>query len=264
MDFKRISGIVVISLITLLAVLVTSCSANPATVTVTSTITSTSVISPTSTIPPSKAPPETGTLVTVTVTPPPVTVTVTPAPPTSTSAAITGTDMLKTAEFFTGRKITSYIKGTPRLDGTYDETPVYSDVYFPLKEIARFGPTDATFVPRIPSITKHDDWFTRFSVPTSMMKPWMINYGYTLKPGDTTTTLDFALYTQADFNAYYYEHPEDLAAGDMDSGDRGTSLDGKIHARLMQDKWGDFVIFWRTNNPANVTSWWVRIGVEGP
>jgi hypothetical protein len=265
MRFTRLSGTILVSLLVLLAILITSCTANPATMTVTSTVTSTSTsTSEVTTASTTTTSPGTAAKITVTVTPPPVTVTITPAPSTISSPAIAGTDLPTTAKFFTGKEITSYIKSSPRLDGSYDETPVYSDKFFELKEIARFVPVNATFVPRIPSITTHDDWFVRFSVPTSMMKPWLINYGYTLKPGDTTTTLDFSVYTQSDFNTYYYDRPHELDAGDMDSGDRGTSLDGSIHARMMQDKWGDFVIFWRTNNAANVTSWWVRIGVEGP
>jgi hypothetical protein len=259
MKFMRISGIVLISLVTFLTILITSCAASPATTTVTTTVTTTATSSTAGTLPPG-----TNSPVTLTVTPPPITVTVSPSPSNTVSpipTIVLGTDIPKTAKFYTAKEITSYIKGTVRIDGTFDQTPVYSDVFVDLPEIARFGPSDATFVPRIPTITAHEDWFVRFSIPASSMKPWMVNYGYTIKPGDTTTTLSFALYKKTDFDAYYYQRQSELTAADLDSGDRGTTLDGAVHARLMQDKWGDFVIFWRTNNPANVLSWWVRIGM---
>jgi hypothetical protein len=146
-----------------------------------------------------------------------------------------------------------------KIDGNYDETPIYQDSFLNLTELARFSPSDAIYVPRIPSVSDHDDWFIRVTIPTSSLKPWEVNWAYTVKPGDNTTTVSLAIYAQDQFDAFYYNKPADLSLADIKSGDKGVSADG-IHARLMQSP-GNYVIVIRTNNAAGVTGWWIRIGM---
>jgi hypothetical protein len=235
----------------LLSVLIASCSAQ--TSTSTSTVVSTQTITSISTT-------TTTAMATSTVTSTPPTMTVTSSPvattttskPSSTPAAF-GSDVPKDAKFYTSREITSYITSTPNISGERTVTAVYSDVYVSLQEIARFTKADAVYVPRIPTLTTPDDWFVRFNIPTSNLKPWLINWSYAVAPGDTSTTLSF-------FESYYYQHPSELPGADLKSGDKGVSETG-IRARLMQQLFGDFVILMKTNDASKILGWMVRIGM---
>jgi hypothetical protein len=204
----------------------------------------------------------TTTTATATLTSAPYTLTVT-APATTATASPTpevfGSDILKDAKFYTSRELTSYITSTPNINGDRTLTPVYSDVYVDLQEIIRFTPADCIFAPPVPTITSHYDWFVRFNIPSANVKPWLMNWKYALKAGDTTTTLACYLFTQEEFEKDYFNYPKELLVSDIRSGDKGTSESG-IRARLMNQN-GNFVILWRTNNPVNVIGWWVRIGL---
>jgi hypothetical protein len=238
----------------LLSVLIASCTAKTATSTqTTQTAVSTQTVTNTETI--------TATT-TVISTPPTVTVTAVPAGTTlSPTPTIFGSNILKDAKFFSSKEISSYITATPTpKTGNPSVTPVYTDVFVTLPEIARFTKEDATFVPRIPSVTTYDDWFVRFSIPTVNAKPWLINWKYALAPGDISTTLTFYLFRKSDFDANYYKHPVELVNADLKAVDWGVSENG-FYTRQLQNMLGDFVFVFRTNDPGKVQGWLVRIGM---
>jgi hypothetical protein len=253
MKWNQKRYLLLIAIPVLLSVLIASCTAQTATLTQTSV--STQTITNTETV-------KATTTVTSTLTPPTVTVTAFPATTTlSPTPTVFGSNIAKDAKFFSSKEISSYVTATPTpKTGNPSVTPVYTDVFVTLPELARFTKEDATFVPRIQSITAYDDWFVRFSIPTINAKPWIINWKYDLAPGDTSTTLTFYLFRKSDFDANYYKHPVELVNADLKAVEWGVSENG-FYTRQLQNMLGDFVFVFRTNDPGKVQGWLVRIGM---
>jgi|GEM_PF-3469671 len=225
----------------------------------------TGITAPATIAPPASTPTvQVTTTKTITVTPPPVTVTLTvtpsPTPPTTVTQAVPGSTFPAETRFFTRKEITGYTTSTPRLDGSYDKFPVYQDVYYPLEELYRFSTKDAIFVPHIPTITSHDDWFFRFNIPANILNTWVINWGYAFQPGSEPATMDFSIFPKAQFEANYYKSPLALNSMEIRPEDELKSETG-IFCKLMYSP-GDYVILFRTSRAESVAGWWVRIGVE--
>lgn len=157
--------------------------------------------------------------------------------------------------FFVSRDIVGYKDAGVRPDGTVIKEPVYKDYFTDLNQVLYLTAKDATFVPRIPTVTDFDDWFIRTRIPDS---PWVLNWGVTSKSG-STGTLTFTLYKKDDFNTNYYHRPDDLYKYDLGE-DRGVSDTG-VHGRYGRTL-GDYVLLFRTNNVSETGNWWVRIGVQ--
>jgi hypothetical protein len=250
---NKIKSIILISALVILLASSAACAGT--TTGVTTTVTASPPLAPTAQ-PVSTVPPAT---VTVTVTAPAVMPTPASSPSnTPTAGQVPGIKApAADAKFFIQKEVTGFNK-TLRIDGNYDQTPIYQDSFLSIPELYRYGPADAVYVPRIPTVTDHDDWFIRMTIPTAITKPWEVNWASAVKPGDTTTTVSFAIYTQDNFDAYYYSQPSSLATANLLNDNNGVSADG-VHGLLLQDP-GKYVILVRTNNTAGVAGWWMRIG----
>ncbi len=171
-------------------------------------------------------------------------------------------DPSKDKSFFIDRVVSGYNK-IPKPDGSFDQVPIYQDVYLNLNILGYYTKKDAYFVPRIPTLTDHDDWFIRLKLPGYLTKSWMVNWGYTINkssPSADKATLSATIYTQEVFDANYYHHPDLLLSYDL-RGDRGPSSNG-IHGKFVQNP-GSFVILFRTDDANAIADFWVKLGTEG-
>jgi hypothetical protein len=252
---NKIKSLILISALAMLLASAAACAGTTATTTITTTATATITVTAT--------PAASQVSAVVPANPPTVTVTLPPSTAPAQSSAPTASPVSSIpvpaadSKFFIQKEISGYNR-TMKIDGTYDQTPIYQDSYLSIPELYRYSPADAVYVPRIPTVTDHEDWFIRMSIPSSSAKPWEVNWAWVLKPGNSTTTVSFTIYTQDDFEAYYYNQPGMLAAANLLTDTKGVSADG-VHADLLQNI-GKFVILVRTNNSAGVAGWWMRIG----
>lgn len=161
--------------------------------------------------------------------------------------------------FYIDKTISGYNQ-TPRPDGTFEKTPIYQDIYLDLNVLGYYTEKDAIFVPRIPTLTDHDDWFIRFQVPTYLLKPWLMNWGYTVNNSNSSATLSATVYTQEIFEANYYHHPDSLLSYDL-KGDKEPSSSG-INCKYFQSP-GSYVILLRTNDASTISDFWIKLGTEG-
>jgi hypothetical protein len=197
--------------------------------------------------------------------------TVSPVKPTPTSSASptivsSPTPILSPApnpatdkNFYIDRTISGYTE-TPRADGSIERTSVFKDIFLDLNILGYYTNKDAVFVPRIPTITNHDDWFIRIKIPGFLLKPWLMNWDYTVNKSNPTATLSATVYTQELFNANYYNHPDLLLGYDL-KGDRVSSSSG-INCKYFQTP-GDYVILLRTNDASAISDFWIKLGTEG-
>ena len=164
--------------------------------------------------------------------------------------------------FYIDRIISGYSQ-TPRPDGSFEKTPIYQDIYLDLNILGYYTKKDAIFVPRIPTFTDHDDWFIILKIPSYLLKPWIMNWGYTINkssPTSSSATLSATVYTQELFYANYYLHPDQLLGYDL-KGDREPSSSG-ILCKYFQTP-GNYVILLRTNAADAIGDFWFKIGTEG-
>lgn len=170
--------------------------------------------------------------------------------------------------FYTAKVISGY-ETTYLTNGKTQETPVYQDLYFDLNLIGYYTSKDAIFVPRIPTITDHDDWFIRPQYSGSFLKSWIFNWGYTVDSSVKTeepVTLSFYIYPRDVFENKYYLNPGGLLFNDL-KGDIESSANGIKCKRLVYSditpifpKENVFLI--RTNNAAAISDFWIKVGTE--
>ncbi len=201
---------------------------------------------------------------TVTVTPTikntsPISITPSPTlPPVTTTPATSQIDSNNNAHFYLRKDISGYTRKLEP-DGTYSQTPIYEDIYVDWRLGGFFTIKDAIFVPRIPTMTDHDDWFFRFDNTNQFKSPWVINWGYVLKSNNPNTSVALYVFKKDYFDAYYYKNPSNLIPGSLGM-DRGISSSG-IRSLAMTD-YGSYTGLIRTDNPDNILGWWVKFGGE--
>lgn len=182
--------------------------------------------------------------------------------PTQTPVVSPTPNPAEDKNFYLDRIITGYNR-TLKSDGTYEEMPAYQDMYFDLNILGYYTKKDAVLVPRIPTFTDHDDWFIRFKIPSFLLKPWIMNWGYSINkssPAAGSVSLSTSVYTQEMFNANYYLHPDKLLGYDL-KGDREPSSSG-IYCKSFLTP-GDYVILLRTNAADAIGDFWIKLGTEG-
>jgi hypothetical protein len=249
---KCIKRSAVMLLMTLLVILVASCTTpttapapSPTPSTVTSPSTPTATDSPTPRLSPTASPVPSPSLT-----------------PTQTPIVSPTPNPAEDKNYYLDKIITGYNR-TLKSDGTYEETPIYQDMYFDLNILGYYTKKDAVLVPRIPTFTDHDDWFIRFKIPSFLLKPWIMNWGYSINkfsPAAGSVTLSTSVYTQEMFNTNYYLRPDKLLAFDL-KGDREPSSSG-IYCKSFQTP-GDYVILLRTNAADAIDDFWIKLGTEG-
>lgn len=200
---------------------------------------------------------------TVTVTPAAKNTLTTPVPVSPTSTAVTNPavsqiDSNNNGHFYLRTDISGYNKKL-QPDGTYTQIPIYQEIFVDWRLGGFFTPKDAIFVPRIPTITDHDDWFFRFDNRNEFKPVWIINWGYFLKSNTQPTNVALYIFKNDFFNAYYYKNPSNLLPGTIGM-DRGVSNNG-IRALGMPD-YGSYTVLIRTDNSDNVLGWWMKFGGE--
>ncbi len=254
MKWIKISTLISILAIMLISIISCSSPASNGTTSSTPSISITPTPSPSSTPTPSPSPTPTPTPSLVIPTP---TYTIVPSPSPSPTP-----DPAKDKKFFIDRIISGYNK-IPRPDGSFEQTPIYQDVFLDLNILGYYTKKEAIFVPRIPTLTDHDDWFIRVTLPGYLTKPWITNWGYTINksiPNADKATLSTTIYTKEMFDTNYYRHPDMLTSYDL-KGDRGPSGSG-IYGKYIATP-GSYVILLRTNNADAIADFWVKLGTEG-
>jgi hypothetical protein len=256
MDIMRKLCVISLCLVALCCIILTlsACSAETAksgqpavpTATVTSTVTviSTVTVTPTGMVNPTNA----------------TTIFVTSSPTASVtnpggSATVSQIEKNNNPKFFIGKDITYYNKERQQ-DGTIKTVPVFEDNMTDQQLGGFFSNKDATFVPRIPSITVIDEWFFRFDC-SRFRTPWFINWGYNTKNAKSTATFTFDLYKKDDFDANYYKNPNSLKSTAIGL-DKGVSDNG-VHA-LAVNAGGSFVCVLRTSSSDEIQDWWAKFG----
>ena len=182
--------------------------------------------------------------------------------PTRTTIVSPTPDPAQDKNFYLDKIITGYNR-VLKSDGTFEEIPVYQDMYFDLNILGYYTKKDAIFVPRIPTFTEHDDWFIRFRIPSYLLKPWVMNWGYAINkssPAGGSVAFSATVYYQDMFNANYYLHPDKILSYDL-KGDRVPSSSG-IYCKSFQTP-GDYVILLRTNAADAIDDFWIKLGTEG-
>jgi hypothetical protein len=197
--------------------------------------------------------------------------TITPEPPitvpTPTTVVIPITpspspDPSQDKSFFIDRVVSGYNK-IPKPDGSFNQVPIFQDVYLNLNILGYYTKKDAYFVPRIPTVSDHDDWFIRLKLPGYLTKSWVVNWSYTVNkssPAAEKANISATLYTQEIFDANYYLHPGLLLNYDL-RGDRGPSSNG-IYGKYISNP-GSFVLLLRTNDASAISDFGVKLGTEG-
>jgi hypothetical protein len=220
----------------------------------------------------------TSTIITTTINSQTPTPTLSPTPTLTSSPTFTTTSIQPTPTptqnpannktFYTAKVISGY-ETTYLTNGKTQETPVYQDLYFDLNLIGYYTSKDAIFVPRIPTITDHDDWFIRPQYSGSFLKSWIFNWGYTVDSFVKTeepVTLSFYVIPRDIFENKYYLNPGGLLFNDL-KGDIEPSATGIKCKRLIYSdvtpifpKENVFLI--RTNNAAAISDFWIKVGTE--
>ncbi len=255
---KHAKKSVVILFLVISLILLVSCNAPIATQSPTPSASITPTSSPTQTLSP------TPSLSPTTNSPTPPAQTPTPTPslsPTQTPSVSPTPNPAEDKNFYIDKILSGY-KQTLKPDGTFEQTPVYSDLYFEMNILGYYTKKDAVFVPRIPTFTDHDDWFIRIKIPSFLLKPWLMNWSYTLNnssPSAASATLDMTVYAEENFNANYYLHPDKLLEYDL-KGDRAISSNG-IRCKYFLNP-GNYVILLRTNAADAIDDFWIKLGTE--
>ena len=240
------------ALVGLIAIVLTSCTAtgtSSAQSTVTITATATQTKTATSTVTVTSAP----TNITTTAVSP------TPAPPASSGNIDVAAQIQKNnnGHFLIGREISSYNK-VLQPDGSYIQTPIYRFVYYDFDLLSFTTNQGAIFVPRIPTFTDYDDWFVKFSTLSFLYPtPLKVNWAFITKSGTVSANTSMRFYTQSYFEANYYKSPGNLALNNL-AGDLTVSDDGVHFSEI--SLYENFVALIRTDNPANILGWWIKIG----
>jgi hypothetical protein len=159
------------------------------------------------------------------------------------------------AHFFVGRDISGYTK-IVNPDGSITQSPVYKDLFLDLDLVGFFTDKDATFIPRVPGITDHDDWIVKITMPTIRL-PFTLNWSYTMKDNKSKTSLKFSLWRFDDFKTYYNNNPIQLNTIGV-AADKDISSEG-VHYQQIREQ-TTYAALIRVSNPEDNAGWWIKVG----
>jgi hypothetical protein len=257
---KRVlTGFIALALFSTSAITLTSCTqpgsnavVSTVTVTATKTVTATSTVTST----PTNTPPQSS----ISPTSKP---TVSPAQSTTPASSSPVPDINSLIQknnnghFLIGREITGYDK-TLQPDGSYIQTPLYKDTYYDFDLLGFITNQGALFASRIPTFTDYDDFFQTFStISFKYPTPFKVNWGFITKSNQVSAATSLKFYPQSYFEANYYKSPGNLTIGNT-APDLYVSAEGTHYAELNQ--YDNYAVLVRTDNPADILGWWIKIG----